>query len=111
MDGNDTGEHPDESDLLRAQMDSGIAMAKAGRARLRLALPRHRDLVVSNHSLAFRSLCVAYEVAALTVEDLRKKFPAATNCWRNMRSSAATSRLMRSQCWRVRQAIGGARPC
>ncbi|MCA1368060.1 hypothetical protein I6F15_11670 [Bradyrhizobium sp. BRP14] len=75
MNGNHTGEHPDESDLLRAQMDSGIAMAKAGRARLRLALPHHRDLVVSNHSLAFRSLCTAYEVAALTVEDLRKEIP------------------------------------
>jgi hypothetical protein len=75
MNGNEAGEHPEESDLLRAQMDSGIAMAKAGRARLRLALPHHRDLVVSNHSLAFRSLCIAYEVAALTVDDLRKEIP------------------------------------
>ncbi|WP_085025301.1 hypothetical protein [Ensifer aridi] len=75
MNGNEAGEPPDESDLLRAKMDSGIAMAKAGRARLRLALPRHRDLAVSNHSLAFRSLCTAYEVAALTIEDLRKEIP------------------------------------
>lgn len=57
MNGNEAGAHLDESDLLRAHMDSGIALAKAGRARFRLALlPHHRDLVVSNHSLAFRSL-------------------------------------------------------
>ncbi len=31
--------------------------------------------MVSNHTLAFTSLCTAYEVAALTVEDLRKEIP------------------------------------
>ncbi|WP_342394742.1 hypothetical protein [Sinorhizobium garamanticum] len=88
MNGNEAGAHLDESDLLRAHMDSGIALAKAGRARLRLALPHHRDLVVSNHSLAFRTLCIAYEVAALTKTSARKS-PAARNFWRNMKNYAA----------------------
>ncbi|MEY9328231.1 hypothetical protein [Sinorhizobium fredii] len=68
-------EPPEESEMLHAKSNSGIEMVRAGRARLRLVLPHHRELVVSNHSLAFGSLCRAYEVAALTVEDLRKEIP------------------------------------
>ncbi|OAP43744.1 hypothetical protein [Sinorhizobium americanum] len=75
MNDNEAGERPDESDLLSAQMDSGIALAKAGRARLRLALPHHREQVISTHSTAFQSLCRVYEIAALTADDLRKEVP------------------------------------
>ncbi|MDW9410708.1 hypothetical protein GOB43_10670 [Sinorhizobium meliloti] len=72
--GNDAG-HPDESDLLDAQMNSGIPLIRAGRARLRLALPRYRDKIPSTHKLAFQSLRRVYEVTALMVDELRKEVP------------------------------------
>ncbi len=46
--------HPDESDLLNAQLTSGIPLIRAGRARLRLALPDYRDEIPSTHRLAFQ---------------------------------------------------------
>ncbi|QKN14706.1 hypothetical protein HR059_09575 [Sinorhizobium meliloti WSM1022] len=67
--------HPDESDLLDAQMNSGIPLIRAGRARLRLALPGYRDKIPSSHRLAFQSLCRVYEVTALMVDELRKEVP------------------------------------
>ncbi|MDW9895818.1 hypothetical protein GOB10_08515 [Sinorhizobium meliloti] len=67
--------HPDESDLLDAQMNSGIPLIRAGRARLRLALPRYRDKIQSTHRLAFQSLCRVYEVTALMFDELRKEVP------------------------------------
>lgn len=39
MNGNEAGEHPDEDDMLRDQMNSGIAFIRAGKARLKLACP------------------------------------------------------------------------
>lgn len=75
MNGNEAGEHPDEDDMLRDQMNSGIALVKAGRARLRLALPRYRDKIPCTHRLAFQSLCRVYEVTALMVDELRKEVP------------------------------------
>lgn len=92
--GNDAG-HPDESDLLDAQMNSGISLIRAGRARLRLAVPRYRDKIPSTHKLAFQSLRRVYEVTALMVDELRKEVHAVKNCWRNMKRSAAASKLTR----------------
>ncbi|MFC0808618.1 hypothetical protein ACFHWW_24750 [Ensifer sp. P24N7] len=75
MNGNEAGEHPDEDDMLRDQMNSGIAFIRAGKARLKLALPRYRDKIPSTHRLAFQSLCKVYEVTALTRDELRKEIP------------------------------------
>lgn len=55
MDGNEAGEHPDESDMLRDQINSGVALIKAGRARLMLALPRHRDKTRAPTGLLFKA--------------------------------------------------------
>jgi hypothetical protein len=70
-----SGSHPDEDDMLREQMNSGIPLIRAGRARLRLALPRHRDIIPSTRTPAFQSLCRTYEVTALMVDKLRKEVP------------------------------------
>lgn len=67
--------HPDESDLLDAQLNSGIPLIRAGGARLRLALPDYRDEILSTHRLAFQSLCKVYEATALMVDELRKEVP------------------------------------
>jgi hypothetical protein len=67
--------HPDEDEMLREQMNSGIPLIRAGRARLRLALPRHRDIILSTWTPAFQSLCRTYEVTALMVDKLRKEVP------------------------------------
>lgn len=75
MDGNGADEHPDESDMLRDQINSGVALIRAGRARLMLALPRYRDKIPSTHRFAFQSLCRVYEVTALMVDELRKEIP------------------------------------
>ncbi|EHK75190.1 hypothetical protein SM0020_24820 [Sinorhizobium meliloti CCNWSX0020] len=75
MDSNETVEHPDEDDMLRDQINSGIALVRAGRARLRLALPPYRDKIPNTHRLAFQSLCRVYEVTALMVDELRKEVP------------------------------------
>ena len=66
-------EHPDETDMLREQTNSGISLVRAGRARLSLALPSYRGKIEGAQTLAFRSLCSTYEVAALMVDKLRKE--------------------------------------
>ncbi|WP_027997144.1 hypothetical protein [Sinorhizobium arboris] len=75
MDSHEAGEYPDEDDMLRDQINSGIALIRAGRARLMLALPRHRHKIPSTHRLAFQSLCRVYEVTALMVDELRREVP------------------------------------
>lgn len=72
---NGSSSHPDEDDMLREQINSGIPLIRAGRARLRLALPRHRDVILSTRTPAFQSLCRTYEVTALMVDKLRKEVP------------------------------------
>ncbi|RVE90131.1 hypothetical protein [Sinorhizobium meliloti] len=72
---NGSSSHPDEDDMLREQMNSGIPLIRAGRARLRLALPRHRDIIPKTRTPAFQSLCRTYEVTALMVDKLRKEVP------------------------------------
>lgn len=75
MDGDERVEHPDEEDMLHGHMKSGIALVRAGRARLMLALPRHRDKIPCTHRMAFQSLCRIYEVTALMRDELRKEIP------------------------------------
>lgn len=47
--------HPDESDLIDAQTNSGIPLIRAGRARLRLAVPRYRDKIPAPTVSRFRA--------------------------------------------------------
>lgn len=61
--------------MLREQMNSGIPLIRAGRARLRLALPWHRDIIPRTRTPAFQNLCRTYEVTALMVDKLRKEVP------------------------------------
>ncbi|WKL39025.1 hypothetical protein Q1M64_05140 (plasmid) [Sinorhizobium meliloti] len=62
--------HTDEIRFARCPVTSGRPLVRAGRARLRLALPRYRDKLPSAHRLAFQSLCRVYEV-----DELRKEVP------------------------------------
>ncbi|ATE84670.1 hypothetical protein phi2LM21_p53 [Sinorhizobium phage phi2LM21] len=65
----------DEGELLKSHLRSGLPLARVGRARLRLALPPHRERLLEVHTIAFRSLCETYATAVLMVDDLRKEDP------------------------------------